>query len=88
MLATVLKSAKATQTTLAIMRAFTKMRHYLLEHADLVSQIRELRAEVAKSKEWTKERLSAVADSIIMLEDSLSSLDEMIESVGFLRRER
>jgi phage regulator Rha-like protein len=82
MLSTVLKSGKATQTTITIMRAFTKMRHYLLEHADLASQIRELRAEVAKSKEWTKERLSAVADSIIMLEDSLSSLDEMVESVG------
>lgn len=94
MLATVLKSTQATEVTISIMRTFTKLRHYALEHGDLSSQIHELRQEMTHNKQWTKERLSAVADAIIMLEESFDELKEMVseigaakevESIGFLR---
>lgn len=94
MLATVLKSQRAADVTIAIMRTFTKMRHYALEYSDLAKQIHELRQEMVANKEWTKERLSAVADAVIMMEDSIESLEETIldikaasevEKIGFLR---
>lgn len=95
MLATVLKSQRATDVTISIMRTFTKIRRYALEHGELLQQIHELKKETVKHKEWTKDKLSAVADTIIMLEDSLNALEEMVseiksakevETIGFLRR--
>lgn len=87
MLATILKSTKATETTLAIMRTFTKMRRYLLEHGDLARQIEELKREVSASKQWTKERLSATADAITILEDMILEIKSAkeVENIGFLR---
>ena len=94
MLATVLKSQRATDVTISIMRTFTKIRRYALEHGELLQQIHELKKETAKHKEWTKDKLTAVADTIIMLEDSVNGLEEMIleiksakevETIGFLR---
>lgn len=94
MLATVLKSTQATEVTISIMRTFTKLRHYALEHSDLSKQIYEIRHEMTQNKQWTKERMSAIADTIIMLEESFEELKEMvsevgaakeIESIGFLR---
>jgi hypothetical protein len=94
MLATVLKSQRATDVTISIMRTFSKIRRYALEHGELLQQIHELKKETAKHKEWTKDKLTAVADTIIMLEDSLGALEEMIleiksakevETIGFLR---
>lgn len=89
MLATVLKSQKATETTLAIMRTFTKMRHYLAHNADLYRQISELKAEVAKNKEWTKEKLLATADAITILEEMILEIKaaKEVESICFLRGE-
>jgi hypothetical protein len=94
MLATVLKSQRATDVTISIMRTFTKIHRYALEHGELLQQIHELKKETTKHKEWTKDKLTAVADTIIMLEDSLNALEEMIleiksakevETIGFLR---
>lgn len=94
MLATVLKSQRATDVTISIMRTFSKIRRYALEHGELLQQIHELKKETEKHKEWTKDKLTAVADTIIMLEDSLSVLEEIIleiksakeaETIGFLR---
>lgn len=94
MLATILKSQTATEVTISIMRTFTKLRHYALEHTDLSAQISEIRCEITQNKQWTKERMSAVADAIIMLEESFDELKEMVsqigaakevEAIGFLR---
>jgi hypothetical protein len=38
MLATILKSQTATEVTISIMRTFTKLRHYALEHTELSDQ--------------------------------------------------
>lgn len=88
MLATVLKSQKATEVTIAIMRTFTRMRQYALEHGELVKQIHELRQEVAQSKTWTKDNLVAVADAITMLEEMILEVKgvEDVEKIGFLRK--
>lgn len=97
MLATVLKSTQATEVTISIMRTFTKLRHYALEYSDLSTQIHELRREMTQNKQWTKERMTAIADVIIMLEESFDELKEMVsdigmakevEKIGFLRRDK
>lgn len=97
MLATILKSQTATEVTISIMRTFTKLRHYALEHTDLSTQISEIRREATQNKQWTKERMSAVADAIIMLEESFDELKEMVsqigtakevEAIGFLREKK
>lgn len=87
MLATVLKSPKATQTTLTIMRTFAKMRRYLADNGDLYKQISELKAEVIKNQEWTKEKLIATADAITILEEMILEIRaaKEVESIGFLR---
>ncbi|MDP2079091.1 MAG: ORF6N domain-containing protein, partial [Sulfuricurvum sp.] len=72
----------------------TKLRHYALEHSDLSVHIHKLHQEMLQNKQWTKDRLSAVADAIIMLEESFDELKEMVsqigaakevEAIGFLR---
>lgn len=102
MLATVLKSDKATDVTLSIMRTFTKLRRYGMEHQNLAIQIKALKdelkeeftQEMMKTKSWTKDRLSAVADSIIILEESITELQDVfsdfksaneVEKIGFER---
>lgn len=82
MLATVLKSAQATEVTISIMRTFTKIRRYAIEHSNLSEQFQELRLEISQNKQWTKERLSAVADAIIMLEESFDELKELVSEIG------
>jgi len=100
MLATILKSDKAIDITLSIMRTFTKLRQYAMEHKDLALQMhalkqelkQELTQEITKTKSWTKDRLNAVADSIIILEESITELQEVftdfksaneVEKIGF-----
>ena len=94
MLATVLKSQRAAEVTISIMRTFARLRRYALEHADLAKEIHALRQDLQDHKQWSKERLSAVADAIIMIEESFDELQEVVsdigtakevESIGFLR---
>jgi hypothetical protein len=51
MLATILKSQTSTEVTVSIMRTFTKLRHYALEHTDLPTQISEIRLEITQNKQ-------------------------------------
>jgi len=94
MLATVLKSQRAAEVTISIMRTFARLRRYALEHTDLAKEIHALRQDLQDHKQWSKERLSAVADAIIMIEESFNELQEVVsdigtakevESIGFLR---
>ena len=73
-----------------------------MEHKDLSLQMhalkqelkQELTQEITKTKSWTKDRLNAVADSIIILEESITELQEVftdfksaneVEKIGFTR---
>ena len=89
MLATILKGDVAADVTISIMRTFAKMRKYLVEHTDLYRQIGEIKEEIAKNKEWTKEKLIATADAITILEEMILEVKaaKEIETIGFLRRQ-
>lgn len=84
MLATVLNSPIAVDISKEIMRTFAKLRKLSIEHRDLAEQIGQLRKEIADQKTWTKERLTAVADAIIMLEDLMEEKNTDIKKIGFL----
>ena len=73
-----------------------------MEHQNLALQIQVLRQELKeefmqemmKNKSWTKDRLNAVADSIIILEESIAELQDVfsdfksaneVEKIGFER---
>jgi len=89
MLATILRGDTAAEVTVVIMRTFTKMRHYLMEHAQLSQQIQEIKKELIENKKWTKDRLIATADAITILEDMILELKSAkeVETIGFLRKQ-
>jgi hypothetical protein len=60
MLSSVLKSEKAVQVNIMIMRAFIKLIEILLTHKDLAAKIEELESKYAGHSEIIKEILEAI----------------------------
>jgi phage regulator Rha-like protein len=77
MLSSVLRSKKAIQVNIAIMRAFVKLRHYALTFTELAQKITELEAKTGKDiadihevLHWLGEQNQARAAEIAGLEPS------------------
>jgi len=64
MLATILKSKIATDVTVAIMRAFVKMRHFALNYEDIVNKLNDLDTKFANHDEVLQRVISALSDLI------------------------
>lgn len=64
MLATILKSDIATEVTVAIMRAFVKMRHFALTYEDIVYKLNNLDTKVSDHDEVLQKVISALSDLI------------------------
>ena len=78
MLASVLKSKRAIQVNIQIMRVFTKLRHMVLENDDL-------RRELAEMRKQTDERFQIVFETL----DRLLSLENKpTRKIGFGVKER
>jgi hypothetical protein len=73
MLASVLKSKKAIDMNIAIVRAFTAMRHFANSHKDLFEQISDLRKEIETRLGEHDTQLSAIYDA---LENMLDKKEE------------
>lgn len=83
MLATVLKSTKATQTTIAIMRAFTKMRQFATGYMALFQKIQMLEVDNHKKFDKINEHLNNI---YLLLEDILENPKEERENImGFIQ---
>jgi len=83
MLATILKSKKATETTISIMRAFTKMREFATGYISLFQKIQML--EIDNNKKFSKinEHLNNI---YTLLEDIMSDPKELEENImGFIK---
>lgn len=83
MLATILKSKKATETTISIMRAFTKMREFATGYMSLFQKIQML--EVDNDKKFTKvnEHLNNI---YTLLEEIIGNPKELDENImGFIK---
>ena len=64
MLATILKSEIATQVTVAIMRAFVKMRHFALGYEDIVNMIKNHDKKLDQHDEVLQKVITALSDLI------------------------
>ncbi|MEI6408038.1 MAG: ORF6N domain-containing protein [Bacteroidota bacterium] len=92
MLAGILKSEKAIQINIVIIRAFVALRHFALSHAELSLKIAELEVflgkELSDIKEvllWLGEENQARADAIAALENQEKPAEEREERrmIGF-----
>lgn len=64
MLATILKSKTATGVTVAIMRAFVKMRQFAFTYEDIVNKLNSLDNKVAEHDEALHKVINALSELI------------------------
>ena len=81
MLSSVLRSETAIQANIAIMRAFVRVREYLLAASSVSLEIKELRARVDLLKQEQEENLEAMND---LSEDLRQDIDNLYLSIGEL----
>jgi len=74
MLSSVLRSEKAIEINISIMRAFIAVRSYLLAQSSVSSEIRELWQHVKALEEQSEENLKAMND---LSEDNQETFDEI-----------
>ena len=86
MLASVLKSKKAIDMNIAIVRAFIAIRHFAARHSDLAGQIQELRIELKNRIGEHDVQLASIYDALENLLDKKE--DENEEKRKWLERER
>ncbi len=86
MLASVLNSDKAIDMNIAIVRAFTAMRHFANSHKDLFEQINDLRKEMQTRLREYDTQLSAIYDALENLLDKKQ--DELAVKENWKKRER
>jgi hypothetical protein len=73
-LSSVLRSEKAIEINISIMRAFVTVRSYLLAQSSVSAELRELWLHIKALEEQGEENLKAVND---MSEDNQSAFDEI-----------
>ena len=81
MLAAVLKSPVAVQTSVAIMRAFVAMRNYIMTTTALTAELVELRAKVTLLQRATEDNTEAIND---LSEDIGKEMDTFYEAIAAL----
>lgn len=81
MLSGVLKSDVAVAASIAIMRAFVKVREYLMTVSNISSELKELRARVDLLQLQQEENLGAVND---LSEDVRRDIDSLCIAIGEL----
>jgi len=86
MLASVLKSKKAIDMNIAIVRAFIAMRHFANSHKDLFEQINDLRKEMQTRLGEHDTQLAAIYDALENLLDKKEEEEEAKQN--WKKRER
>ena len=81
MLSSVLKSAAAIQTNIAIMRAFVAMRNYIMTTSTITAELSEIRAKLALLERADEDNAEAVND---LSEDMRKELDNTYEAIAAL----
>jgi hypothetical protein len=82
MLATILKSKTATDVTVAIMRAFVKLREFSLTYGEILDKLNKIDSKVVEHEEV----LSKVIQAITTLVEETKT--EETKKVGFITDER
>ena len=81
MLASVLKSHVAVQTSIAIMRAFVAMRNYITTTTTITAEIAEMRAKLALLERNDEDNAEAIND---LSEDVRKELDDIYAAIAAL----
>ena len=81
MLSSVLKSKRAVQVNIAIMRAFVKLREMLSTHKELAHKLAQLEQKIEKHDE----KIKVVFDAIRQL---MATPEPKKKKIGFVVRER
>ena len=81
MLSSVLRGETAIQANIAIMRAFVRVREYLLAASSVTLELNELRARVDLLKQEQEENLEAMND---LSEDLRQDIDNLYLAIGEL----
>lgn len=81
MLSSVLRSETAIQANIAIMRAFVRVREYLLAASSVTLELNELRARVDLLKQEQEDNLEAMND---LSEDLRQDIDNLYLAIGEL----
>ena len=79
MLASVLKSKKAVDMNIAIVRAFIAIRHFINKHKDLAEQIHELRTELQTRIGEHDVQLTSIYDALENLLDKKGDENEQAQ---------
>ncbi len=79
MLSSVLRSEVAIKANIAIMRAFVRVREYLLAASSVTLELKELRARVDLLKQEQEENLEAMND---LSEDLRQDIDNLYLAIG------
>ncbi|MBP1637660.1 MAG: hypothetical protein H6Q18_449 [Bacteroidetes bacterium] len=74
MLSSVLRSSKAIEVNISIMRAFVQMRQFLLQNRIIFQSIEELKLKIKTIEEASEETLSAIND---LSEDTRKEIDDI-----------
>ncbi len=74
MLAGILRSPKAIEVNITVMRAFVEMRQFILQNKDIFQSIEDLRLKMKALEQSNEETLSAVND---LSEDTRQELDDI-----------
>ena len=81
MLSSVLKSAAAIQTNIAIMRAFVAMRNYIMTTSTITAELSEIRAKLSLLERADEDNAEAVN---ALSEDMRRELDNIYEAIAAL----
>ena len=81
MLSSVLKSAAAIQTNIAIMRAFVAMRNYIMTTSTITAELSEIRAKLALLERADEDTAEAGNE---LSEDMRKELDNIYEAIAAL----
>ena len=74
MLSSVLRSSKAIEVNISIMRAFVQMRYFLVENKSIIQSIDELKRKIKALEETNEDTLAAIND---LSEDTRKELDDI-----------
>ena len=85
MLSSVLRSEKAIEVNISIMRAFVTIRSYLLQQASVSSEIKKLWQHVRALEEQSEENLKALNE---MSEDSQANFDDIYLALAELAKKQ
>ena len=87
MLSSVLKSDRAIQVNIQIMRVYTKMKELLVTHKDILTKIGHLEKKLMKQGRRNKKYDEQIALLFAYLEELLPKKNEPMKKIGYKRKD-